>query len=193
MKKALYIGTGFLIGIVFSAAIAYIFGPRTETAHIDLYTGHERIVESLFWHSWEVHLPEQEHTKWAREHKESKTWARYVPGGSCHRFWFSGGLDAATMHQDIVRSIFESSFTPDEKVRLLREYHSDLDSLDPDEPYRKLYEKWNQQLAGRPGQTGAFRDSDRADICEIVFRRLPNQVLSNRSDLPPSMGRFGSP
>ena len=131
MSKRLAIGlcaASFLAGGASLLLVAYFFGPGSEGGKFELYTGHSRHSRARLGQTWTTDLPDGPHVDWARKNRlPGKMTGRYVPGGSSSWGWFSRRTFRDTYWMDVPGAIHRSLLPEDEKIRLLRQYHAELD------------------------------------------------------------------
>jgi hypothetical protein len=154
MKRNLaWIMLGIAIGLVLSVAAAYVFGPRGSRTTMNLYTGATWTDHHLLWHTWRSERPAAEHTKWASSHLVTKR--TYWPVFVCseERGWFWGGVHGDGFARDVVREIYNLPVPEERKIELLHEFHENIGNvvvLDSKEPYKRLYEMWDERSKEEP-------------------------------------------
>jgi hypothetical protein len=160
MWKTLMVGVLLGVSISFLAAVVIVFkwGPRSRSNEVDMYSDNSILHEHFLWKSTHTELPKLPHVQWAIKHQESvKSW--YLPVSGMTGSWFGGGLywDSAT--RPYVYEIYSLKIPENEKVKLLHQYHQDLDAM---KAKREEYEssvsmddfnaRWDQKLKALDNQ-----------------------------------------
>jgi len=124
---------GVLSGIVASflvlVVLAFKYGPRGESTEVDLYSGRTMTHRFFLWKRSHPPGPEFPHVQWAIEHQNSvRNW--YVPVcGMSRASWFGSMLAWDSFRRDYVYAIYSLQMPEDEKVKLLHQYHEEVDAL----------------------------------------------------------------
>jgi len=148
---------GFLFGVLASflvlVIIAFKWGPHGESIEVDLYSGH--IITHEFFLCKRSHIPgpESPHVRWAIQHQDPvRKW--YLVAGSSGRGWFEGTTYVDTTTREYVYKIYSLEIPEEEKVKLLHQYHKELDALKLKERevsksfdfMETFYKDWEQKL-----------------------------------------------
>lgn len=146
--------SGVMASFLVLVVLAFKYGPRGESTHVDLYSGRHLTYKSFLWKRSQVSGPEYPHVQWAIQHQNPvRSWYVYVcsigRGG-----WFEPLMAADTFQGDHVYAIYRLQIPEEEKVKLLHQYHEDLDALKLEEQEfyesRKFMERfhktWDQKL-----------------------------------------------
>ena len=153
--------TGFLLGVLASllvlVVIAFKYGPRGYRHSVDLYSGHVITNKSFLWKKSQISRPNEPHVQWAIKHLNPvRKW--YLPTSSFHKGWFDKGMFIDCTTRDYVYAIYSLQISEEEKVKLLHEYHKELDALKlKDKEVQKeisklipvtepFYKEWEQKL-----------------------------------------------
>ncbi len=157
---------GVLSGVVASflvlVVLALQYGPRSESLEEDLYSGHTLIHKSSLWKRSHPPGPEYPHVRWAREHQNPvRNW--YVFVCSTSRGWFERGLAADTFRGAHVYAIYRLQIPEEEKVKLLHQYHEELDALKVKEQeyyksrdlMERFHKDWDQKVKEAAGSQPA--------------------------------------
>ena len=149
---------GFLLGVLASflvlVVLAFKYGPRGESNTVDLYSGHIITHRSFLWRRSHTPGPKPPHVRWAIEHQDPvRSW--YVVASSMSRAgWFGPMCAASYTTREYVYDIYRLPLPEEEKVKLLRQYHKELDALklNEQEHYEagkfreRFYKDWEQRL-----------------------------------------------
>jgi len=148
---------GFLFGVLISflvlVIIAFKWGPRGKSSAVDLYSGHRIINKFFLWKHSQISRPKEPHVQWAIKHQNPvRSW--YLPNSSSRRGWFERGVHADFTTREYVSAIYSLQITEEEKIKLLHQYHKELDALKLKEqelsksfPITKpFYKEWEQKL-----------------------------------------------
>lgn len=134
---------GFLFGVLASfmvlVVIACKWAPRSENIEVDLYSGHIITYKSFLWKRSRIHQPKEPHVQWAIQHQYPvKSWYRGC--GGFRRGWFERELHCGLTTRSYVYAIYSLQIPEEEKIKLLHQYHKDLDALKlKEQEYRKYY------------------------------------------------------
>jgi len=132
--------------------LAWFYGPRSQSSSFDLYTGAMTFSRRRLGVRWTREVTDAPHVIWARKHRRSKDLRSFGATASFRESgWFDGGYDADCFWADIPLSLYTSELPEAEKVRLLREYHADLDAMLDSPSYseyppRQLNVKWLKKI-----------------------------------------------
>ncbi len=161
---------GFLFGVLVSflvlVVLAFKCGPRGESTEVDLYSGRTMTHRFFLWKRSHTPGPESPHVRWAIEHQNPvRNW--YVFVCSMSRGWFERGLAADTFMGSHVLAIYSLKMPEEEKVKLLHQYHEELDALklkqqeyyESSKFMERFHKDWEQRLkeAAKEGQPAAHR------------------------------------
>ena len=148
---------GFLMGVSVSflvlVIIAFKWGPRSESNTVDLYSGHTITHKHFLWKRSHIPGPNFPHVQWAIRHlNPPRSW--YMPASSFGAGWFEKGLHADFNTREYVYHIYSLEIPEEEKVKLLHEYHNQLDALKlKEQELRKsfdfmesFYKDWEKKL-----------------------------------------------
>lgn len=149
--------TGFLLGVLASflvlVVIAFKYGSCSYSNSVDLYSGHRITNKSFLWKHSQISRPNEPHVQWAIEHLNPvRKW--YLPNSSFRRGWFEKGLFADYTTREYVYSIYSLQIPKEEKIKLLHQYHKELDALKlKEQEIRKsfdylesFFKDWEQKL-----------------------------------------------
>jgi len=149
---------GFLFGLLASFLVLVIItfkrGPRGESTQVDLYSGN--LITNKFFlgkHS-QISGPAAPHVRWAIQHQNPvRSW--YIVASSISRArWFGKMLAVDYNTREYVYEIYSLKIPEEEKIKLLHQYHKDLDALKLKEQERlksfdfmeSFYMDWEQKL-----------------------------------------------
>ncbi|NLW84975.1 MAG: hypothetical protein GXY41_11335 [Phycisphaerae bacterium] len=119
---------GVLISILAVVVIVFIWGPRSRSWEVDMYSDNSILHKHFLWKSTHTESPKQPHVQWAIEHQEPvKGW--YLPVSGMTGSWFGGDLYWDSSSRPYVYEIYSLKIPENEKVNLLHLYHQDLDEL----------------------------------------------------------------
>ncbi len=148
---------GFFFGVLVSflvlVIIAFKWGPRGESNTVDLYSGHTITYKFFLWKRSQTSKPKFPHVRWAIQHQDPvKSWYRVA--SSLHRGWFEKGLAVDYITREYVYEIYSLQIPEEEKIKLLHQYHKDLDALKLKEQeclksfdfWESFYMDWEQKL-----------------------------------------------
>jgi hypothetical protein len=149
---------GFLFGVLASflalIVIAIKWGPRGESSEVDLYSGHVITYKFFLWKRSQILGPKLPHVRWAIEHQNPvRSW--YILCSSMSRAgWFEPRIAADYTTRAYVYRIYSLQIPEEEKIKLLHQYHKDLDALKLKEQERlksfgfmeSFYMDWEQKL-----------------------------------------------
>jgi hypothetical protein len=149
---------GFLSGVLASllalAILACKYGPRGESREVDLYSGRMMTQRYFLWKRSHIPGPEEPHVRWAIEHQNPvRSWYVFVCGMS-RAEWFGHMMAVDTFRGDHVLPIYRLPLPEEEKVKLLHQYHEELDALKVrQEEWResgkfmeRFHQDWEQRL-----------------------------------------------
>lgn len=152
--KPLLIGVflGILISILASVFIVFKCSPTSRNNQVDMYTGNSKLHEHSLWKQTHTESPKLPHTQWAIDHLEpSRSWYRTTSSSS--KGWFGRRGVYSDSTGPYVYEIYSLNIPEDEKVKLLHQYHQDLDALKAiEEKYissssmEDFDAKWSQKL-----------------------------------------------
>ena len=148
-KVTLLCCLSFVAGVSAMLAVAYFFGPRGETHQFDLYTGAREVTYFRLHRHWEEKIPDEPHVVWAKKHRQTQHQRSYpVLASSTATGWFGrGGVCADGFHADIPFCLYSSALPEEEKIKLLRAYHAELDTaIDAKSPLQRLARKWAKTI-----------------------------------------------
>ena len=149
---------GFLFGLLVSflvlVIIAFKWGPRGESNTVDLYSVHVITYKFFLWKRSQISRPNFPHVQWAIQHQSPvRSWYRI--GSSIGRAgWFEKMLAVSYHTREYVYEIYSLQIPEDEKIKLLHQYHKDLDAMKlKEQEYLKSlnfmessYMDWEQKL-----------------------------------------------
>jgi hypothetical protein len=148
---------GFLLGVLASflalVFITFKWGPRGENVEVDLYSGRTITHKSFLGKLSHAPGPMEPHVQWAIQHQDPvKSW--YLVGASSQKGWFERTLCVDYTTRSYVYEIHSLKTPEEEKVKLLHQYHKELDALKLKEQEQKkyfdfmkpFYAKWDQEL-----------------------------------------------
>lgn len=149
MKKNLcLILLGIAIGLSLAVAVAYMFGPYESTTKTNLFNGRRWKEYRWVWHRWDTETEQpSDYAKWASSHMDKElNWP--VGFTISHRRWFGGREYISVRYpRNIPRRIYNMDVREEKKIKLLHEYHEELQGIRSKNPhYYKLCEKWYQKL-----------------------------------------------
>ncbi len=149
---------GFLFGVLASflvlVVIACKWGPRGENSEVDMYSERVMIHKKFLWKRTHTPGPLVPCIQWAIDHQNPVRSWYLVAGGTGRAEWFGELLSYDAVTQPYVYAIYTLPIPEEEKVKLLHEYHQDLDALKLKEQERieswdimkPFYEKWDQKM-----------------------------------------------
>jgi len=118
---------GILISILASVVIVFKFSPTSRSVESDMYSDNTIIHEHSLWKHTHTESPKLPHTLWAIEHlKPGRSWYRVTTSFS--KGWFGRGGVYSDSTGPYVYEIYSLNIPEDEKVKLLHQYHQDLDA-----------------------------------------------------------------
>jgi len=148
---------GFFFGVLGSflvlVIIAFKWGPRGENIEVDLYSGHIITHRHFFSKRSHIHEPKGPHVRWAIQHQNPvRSWYRVASNSS--RGWFERMMHVDYITREYVYAIYSLQIPEEEKIKLLHQYHKDLDALKLKEQERlksfdfmkSFYMDWEQKL-----------------------------------------------
>ena len=149
---------GFLLGVLVSflalVIIALKWGPRGESVEVDLYSGHRIIYRHFFSKRSRIPGPKLAHVRWAIQHQNPvRSW--YRVGSSMSRpGWFGKMMAVSYITREYVYEIYSLEIPEEEKIKLLHQYHKELDALKVKESelrksfdyMESFYKDWEQKL-----------------------------------------------
>jgi len=149
---------GFLFGVLASflvlVIIALNWGPRGESNEVDLYSGHVIAYRFFLCKRSRIPGPNLPHVRWAIEHQNPvRSW--YILCSSISRAeWFGPMVAADCITREYVYDIYSLQIPEEEKIKLLHQYHEELDALKLKEQERlksfyfmkPFYMDWEQKL-----------------------------------------------
>jgi hypothetical protein len=123
---------GFLFGVLASflvlVVVVFKYGPRGESTEVDLYSGRTMTHRFFLWKRSHTPGPEFPHVRWAIGHQNPvRNW--YVFVCSTSRGWFEKGMAVDTFRRNYVYAIYSLQIPEEEKVKLLHQYHEEVDAL----------------------------------------------------------------
>jgi hypothetical protein len=132
---------GFLFGVFVSLLVLVIitfkYGPSGESNSMDLYSGHVITQKFFLWKHSQITGPNFPHVQWAIQHQNPvKRW--YLPVSGSRAGWFERKMNTSYSSRQYVSAIYSLEIPEEEKIKLLHQYHKELDAL-------KLKEKEVQQ------------------------------------------------
>ena len=149
---------GFLFGVLVSflvlVIIAFKWGPRGESIEVDLYSGHIITHKFFLWKRTHIREPKGPHVQWAIQHQNPiRSWYR-VASSMSRAGWFEKMLAVRYKTREYVYEIYSLQIPEEEKIKLLHQYHKDLDALKlKEQEYLKsfdfmesFYMDWEQKL-----------------------------------------------
>lgn len=154
--RPLFIGVllGILISFLALVVITFKWCPQGENAQVDLYSGNIILYEFFLSKRTRTELPREPHVQWAIDNQDpARSW--YLPGGSIARSeWFGEMLATDFTTQSFVYGIYSLKIPAEEKVKLLHQYHQDLDAMKIKQNksnefvgfMEEFYGKWGQKL-----------------------------------------------
>jgi hypothetical protein len=121
--------SGVLVCFIVLVVLALKYGPYSENALVDLYSGHLVIQKHFFWARSQISEPNAAHVRWAIAHQDTvRGWSKPVCG-TARAGWFEGRSTWDSFQGDWVLPIYSLQIAEEEKVKLLRQYHEELDSM----------------------------------------------------------------
>ena len=149
---------GFLFGLLASFLVlvimAFKWGPCGESNTVDLYSGHIITYKFFLWKRSQISGPKFPHVQWAIQHQNPvRSW--YIVGSSMSRSgWFEKMMAVSYTTREYVYAIYSLQIPEDEKIKLLHQYHKELDALKLKEQERSksfdfmesFYMDWEQKL-----------------------------------------------
>ncbi len=145
---------GLLVSFLALVFIAFKWGPQGENIQVDLYSGHIISYKSFLWKHSQINQPKEPHTLWAIKHQDPvRSW--YMTGSSTNRGqWFGEMLAVSYNTRSYIYQIYFLKVPEEEKVKLLHQYHKNLDTLklEMEKPQKfhdsmeQLYTNWEQKL-----------------------------------------------
>jgi len=168
-RTGILFSAGFLSGVLASllvlVVLAFRYGPRSESVTVDLYSGHIVAYKHFFWRHSIIPAPESPHVRWAIQHQNPPRSWYVVAGGTSRAGWFAPMLSVDYTTREYVYDIYSLQLPEEEKVKLLHQYHEELDALKTKEQehyeagkFRERFHKeWERRLekAARDAQLGA--------------------------------------
>ena len=153
--KPLLIGIllGLLISFLTLVVIAFKWGPQGESITLDLYSDNTIVHKFFLSKRTHTELPKAAHVQWALKHQNPvRGW--YLSGSSIARSeWFGSMMSVDYTTRSYVYEIYSLKIPENEKVKLLYQYHQDLDAMkiEQEEYYKAvsmeaLYNKWDKKL-----------------------------------------------
>ncbi len=153
--KALLAGVllGVLVSLLVLVILAFKYGPRSENITVDLYSGHVITHRSFLWKRSHIHQPKPVYVQWAIEHQDPvRSW--YLPCAGTGQGWFEPGISVDFTTRVYVYQIHSLKIPEEEKVKLLHQYHEELDALRLKDQelgqsrrfMERFYEDWEQKL-----------------------------------------------
>ena len=158
--RMLFVGFffGVLVSFLVLVIIAFKYGPRGESSSVDLYSGKIITYKFFLWKHSQIPEPNFPHIQWAIRHQNPvRSWYIYACGTARGR-WFGEMLAVDTNTREYVYEIYSLQIPEEEKIKLLHQYHKDLDALKLKEkevqheiskliPITKpFYKDWEQKL-----------------------------------------------
>ncbi|HML76546.1 MAG TPA: hypothetical protein PKB02_18795 [Anaerohalosphaeraceae bacterium] len=144
---------GVLVCVLTAVVIACMWGPQGESIEVDMYSGSLIIHKHYLWKRSRVPGPMQPYSQWAIDHQDPvKSW--FIPASSTGRSeWFGQMLSVDLTTRSHVFELYSLAMSEEEKVRLLMQYHQDLDALKMKLQEQKeiaameaFYIKWDQKI-----------------------------------------------
>ena len=129
--RMLFVGFffGVLVSFLVLVIIAFKYGPRGESSSVDLYSGKIITYKFFLWKRSQISRPKFPHIRWAIQHQNPvRSW--YRVGYSMSRAgWFEKMLAVRYKTREYVSAIYSLQIPEEEKIKLLHQYHKDLDAL----------------------------------------------------------------
>ena len=149
---------GFLFGVLVSflvlVIIAFKWGPRGESITVDLYSGNAITYKFFLWKRSQISGPKFPHVRWSIQHQNPvRSW--YIVASSMSRAgWFGKMLSVSYTTREYVYEIYSLQIPEEDKIKLLHQYHKELDALKLKEQERSksfdfmesFYMDWEQKL-----------------------------------------------
>jgi len=148
---------GFLFGLLVSFLVLVLmtfkWGPRGESNSMDLYSGHVTTHKYFLWKHSQITGPNFPHVRWAIQHLNPvKRW--YLPVSGSRAGWFERKMNTSYSSREYVSEIYSLQIPEEEKIKLLHQYHKELNALKLKEQERlksiyimkPFYKDWEQKL-----------------------------------------------
>lgn len=149
---------GFLFGVLVSflvlVIIAFKWGSHGESNTVDLYSGHVITYKFFLWKRSQITGPNFPHVRWAIQNQNPvRSWYR-IASSISRPGWFEKMLAVSYHTREYVYEIYSLQIPEDEKIKLLHQYHKDLDAMKlKEQEYLKSlnfmessYMDWEQKL-----------------------------------------------
>ena len=129
---------------------------RSESNTVNLYSGHAITYKFFLWKRSQITGPNFPHVQWAIQHQNPvKSW--YLPASGSGAGWFERKMHYSSTTREYVYEIYSLEISEEEKIKLLHQYHKELDALKLKELehlksmksiliMESFYKEWEQKL-----------------------------------------------